>query len=46
MYFVYLSRKYVPLKIRTFVDFIMESTARDLRQRPNVAQAPTRSRVS
>jgi DNA-binding transcriptional LysR family regulator len=28
MYFVYVSRKYVPLKIRTFVEFIMESAGR------------------
>ena len=28
LYFVYVSRKYVPLKIRTFVDFIMESMGR------------------
>jgi DNA-binding transcriptional LysR family regulator len=25
LYVVYVSRKYVPLKIRTFVDFIVES---------------------
>ena len=28
MYFVYVSRKYVPLKIRTFVDFFVESVGR------------------
>ena len=28
LYFVYVSRKYVPLKIRTFVDFIVKSTGR------------------
>jgi len=27
VYFVYPSRKYVPLKIRTFVDFIVESVS-------------------
>jgi DNA-binding transcriptional LysR family regulator len=27
LYFVYVSRKYVPLKIRTFTDFIMKSTS-------------------
>jgi DNA-binding transcriptional LysR family regulator len=30
LYFVYVSRKYVPLKIRTFVDFMVESVS----QRP------------
>jgi DNA-binding transcriptional LysR family regulator len=28
MYFVYVSRKYVPLKIRTFVDFFLEYVSR------------------
>jgi DNA-binding transcriptional LysR family regulator len=28
MYFVYISRKYVPLKIRTFVDFFLEYVSR------------------
>jgi DNA-binding transcriptional LysR family regulator len=28
MYFVYVSRKYVPLKIRTFVDFVLETLPR------------------
>jgi DNA-binding transcriptional LysR family regulator len=28
MYFVYVSRKYVPLKIRTFVDFFLEFVSR------------------
>lgn len=26
LYLVYLSRKYVPLKIRSFIDFVVEST--------------------
>ena len=45
MYFVYLSRKYVPLKIRTFVDFIMESVLRDAPLGPNLA-TQKRTRVS
>ena len=28
MYFVYVSRRYVPLKIRTFVDFFVEYVSR------------------
>jgi DNA-binding transcriptional LysR family regulator len=28
LYFVYVSRSYVPLKIRTFTDFIMKSAGR------------------
>jgi len=40
MYLVYLSRKYVPLKIRTFVDFIIESASRIRLPNPNVAVTP------
>jgi DNA-binding transcriptional LysR family regulator len=43
MYLVYPSRKYVPLKIRTFVDFIMETVSRDARPKPDVA---TQARTS
>jgi DNA-binding transcriptional LysR family regulator len=37
MYFVYVSRKYVPLKIRTFVDFILETLPRYPVPRPTAA---------
>jgi DNA-binding transcriptional LysR family regulator len=34
LYVVYMSRKFVPLKIRTFVDFILESLSAAPRSRP------------
>jgi DNA-binding transcriptional LysR family regulator len=34
LYFVYVSRNYVPLKIRTFVDFIVEFVSRNPVSRP------------
>jgi DNA-binding transcriptional LysR family regulator len=37
-YFVYASRKYVPLKIRTFVDFIVDSASRMPPLKPVIAQ--------
>jgi DNA-binding transcriptional LysR family regulator len=37
LYFVYVSRKYVPLKIRTFVDFTMEYVSRVPQPRSAVA---------
>ena len=43
MFFVYLSRKYVPLKIRTFVDFILESTSRTPRPKPSMTHTPERT---
>jgi DNA-binding transcriptional LysR family regulator len=41
LYLVYISRKYVPLKIRTFIDFVIEfAAAMDAQNRPSVpAQA-------
>jgi DNA-binding transcriptional LysR family regulator len=38
LYVVYVSRKYVPLKIRTFVDFILEAVPRF--SLPRLAAAP------
>jgi DNA-binding transcriptional LysR family regulator len=38
LYFVYVSRKYVPLKIRTFVDFFVEYMSRFPVPRPAVAR--------
>ena len=37
LYFVYVSRKYVPLKIRTFIDFVVESVSRYPMPRPTAA---------
>ena len=38
LYIVYVSRKYLPLKIRAFIDFLMEFTARTRSQGvPSVA---------
>jgi DNA-binding transcriptional LysR family regulator len=38
MYLVYVSRKHVPLKIRSFIDFLVASTA--LTPEPEIAVAP------
>jgi len=46
MYFVYVSRKYVPLKLRTFVDFIVEAAAQIRLPEPGAAQARTNTRSS
>ena len=46
VYFVYLSRKYVPLKIRTFVDFIVESVSATPIPASNVVRTLPRARVS
>lgn len=40
MYFVYVSRKYVPLKIRTFVDFFVEYVSRFPRSKSTATLQP------
>ena len=40
MYFVYVSRKYVPLKIRTFVDFFVEYVSRFPRRKSTATLQP------
>ena len=46
MYFLYVSRKYVPLKIRTFVDFIVESSSRIPLPNPLATHIETSTRIS
>jgi DNA-binding transcriptional LysR family regulator len=41
LYLVYVSRRYLPLKIRAFVDFILESISKV--QPPKVARRPDSS---
>jgi DNA-binding transcriptional LysR family regulator len=40
LYVVYVSRKYVPLKIRTFVDFVVQGVSRFSLPRPAAVSNP------